>query len=172
MPAFRVSALLATGTDYLQDEAGVTVRPGVAGGLGVEGAWTTGDRYTAGLGLRGTSAQVVIAEENDTRSAGTVRQFDVIVFLERALLARGALRIGGGGAWTRGPSDVVPFRYGNNERFQPTGEIGALVRVVTRGPLFASATWQASRFGGATLGDPIREPGWVNRALVGIRYGR
>ena len=171
-PSFRLGVMAIAGTAYVDDEAGVTVRPGLAPGLAADAAWIVGRSWTAAATIRGSAAPVTIAEDGDTRSEGTVTQADLLGAIERSVGDRFLVRVGAGASWIRGPSDVVPFRYGNNGRFQPTGEVGALMRITNGRPLFASLAWQASRFGSATLGDPIREPGWLNRALVGVRYGR
>ena len=171
-PRLRYGIVLATGTPYAEDEAGVTVRPGPAVGLGGGAAWITGRHYMTSLELRATTNQAVIAEVDSHRSAGHVLQLDLVGSVERAFADRYAVRAGAGAAWLRGPSDVVPFRHGNNGRVQPTGEIGVAMRLTNSRPLHGTLTGQTSRLGGATIGDPVREPGWVNRLLIGVRYGR
>ena len=171
-PRIRVGLMLSAGGAYVEDEAGVTVRPGVSPGLGIEAAWITGRSLSAALGVRATASPVSIEEQGDTRSEGAATQLDLMGAIERGAGERWILRLAAGGAWLWGPADIVPFRYGNNGRVQPTVELGALFRLTTSRPLAASLTVQTSRLGNATLADPIREPGWANRALLGVRYGR
>lgn len=178
-PRLRYDIMLATGSPYAEDEAGVTVRPSVALGVGAAAAWTAGGGYATSLAVRATTNAAVISENTSViggaeprRSAGRVLQLDFMGALERQLGDRYAVRAGAGVAWLRGPSDVVPFRHGNNGRLQPTGEVGLSMRLTKSRPMHVTLAGQASRFGSATIGDPVREPGWVNRLLIGVRYGR
>ena len=171
-PRLRFGAVVGAGTAWATDDAGVNVEQGLAGGVSGGAGWMVGGGYGLGLGLRGTLGAVTIDDEEGSRSAGTATQVDLLASIEHALGDRLAGHVAAGAAWVSGPDDVVPFRHGNNGRLQPTGEVGLALRLTTGRPLSATFALQATRFGSATLADPIKEPGWVNRGLVGVRYGR
>lgn len=171
-PRFRVGLVVGAGTAWAEDEAGVTVGSGLIGGLSAEAGWAVGAPYTLGLGLRATTGGVSIEEDGDSRSGGSATQADFMGSVERAAGGRLGLRLAAGASWIFGPEDVVPFGDGNRGRLQPTVEAGALARLTRERPLFATLALQTTRFGGATLGDPVPEPGWVSRVLIGVRHGR
>ena len=171
-PMLRAGVMIGAGTAWAEDDAGVTVRQGLAGGASAGLAWLVGGGYGLALELRGTFGSVAIDDGGESRSGGSTSQVDLTTSLEHALGGGFGIRVGGGGAMVWGPDDVVPFRYGNNGKLQPTAEVGLLHRLIGSRPLSATLTVQTTRFGGATLADPVAEPGWVTRGLVGVRYGR
>jgi hypothetical protein len=171
-PRLHIGANVGTGSPWVEDDAGVVVKSPIVGGLGIGALWSLGGGYGMGADVRVTTGRVTIDEGGDSRSAGSATQLDLIGTIERRIGDRFGARVGGGAAWVFGPDEVVPFRYGNSARLQPTAEFGLLARLTTSRPLFATFTAQTTRFGNATLEDPVTEPGWVNRILVGIRYDR
>jgi hypothetical protein len=171
-PRWRAELGAAFGSPYATDDAGVRVTPGIGGMLGIAAAWDVGARDVLTVFLRGSTNAVRIDADGAEQDAGSARQLDLGGALERTLRERIAMRAGVSATWLSGPTDVVPFRFGDDPRLVPAGEAGAAVRLTSERPLWLSLDLQAFRLGGATIDDPVETAGWVQRALVGLRYGR
>jgi len=139
---------------------------------GVGAAWLTGARTTLALTARVSGGSLRVEGSGGDWDGGSVVEGDLLGTVEWSLHPRAALRGGVGATWLRGPSDLVPFRESNDTPLHGAIVVGASARVLRARPLDAFLDVHATRYGGATVDDPVSEPGTVTRFVLGLRYGR
>lgn len=172
-PTLRALVGLAAGTAFVEDQNGISVRPGLSPLLGVEGASRVGSATRVTLTLRAARPQATIEfADGGSVDAGAVTALDLALGLERVLHPAVAVRGGVGLLYLEGPESVAPFRFNNASSAHPLLDLGATLRAPTRLPLHLSLGWQGFRYGAATGADPIDEAGLVQRVQLGVRYGR
>jgi hypothetical protein len=170
---WRVEVAGAYTTPLVRDANGTEVRLPVGAALSAGSSWSVATRGRLALTARATMAPVDLEDDGDTWDGGMSWSLDGIAGLEWQVHSRLWLRAGVGALLLRGPRDVLPFRDASGTHaVHPTWEAGLAARLLGARPVFASLVAQGFRLGGATIGDPIDEPGAVARLLLGVRYGR
>ncbi len=154
----------------VRDASGPQLHLGFAPVIGGIAAWSLGPRLKSMLALRASAAVLRGSQGNAEWDAGRSSQIGLQFGLERSLGARFGVSLAGGPTFLFGPGDVTPFRAASSA-LHWGGSGGASWRVSQKRPIAATLAVDAFMIGGSSLNDPIAEPAWVRRVVVGVRYG-
>ena len=163
----RVELAAAFSTPLVEDGNGVTVRSGIGPVVAADIVWRLRERTAAVATLRAAGSPLSIASSGRRWSAGSVRQLDVAVRLERAVADETTVAAGLTGSLLSGPRDVIPFRAG---RFLVLwgGEVAIARRLVASGAMDAVLAGDVLRVGRQR--DERLASGWVGRLRLGARH--
>jgi hypothetical protein len=154
----------------VDDAGGTQLKSGLAPVLGATGAWTLSPRVMSTLGIRASSAALAGDHRNTEWDAGRTTQVDIQLGLEQRLARGFAIAATVGPTWLLGPEDVVPFRDAQSP-LHWGGSVGMSWRVMQSRPVSATLRMDGFMAGGASVADPVAEPAWIRRFVIGARYG-
>ena len=122
------------------------------------------------LGVRVSTAALEGSDDGSSWSAGRSSLASVHIGAIQSLGERFSYSLSVGPTFLFGPADVTPFAEATSS-LHWGGGVGFGWRFMTSRPVDATLSLDGFMIGGASLADPIEEPGWVRRVTLGVRYG-
>ena len=155
----------------VQDANGARLHLGFAPVVGATAAWSMkpGMRFT--LGARASAGNLTGSDDGASWDVGRASLASVHIGLLQDLGTRFGSYASGGPTFLFGPNGVTPFADATSPYHWGLAT-GFLWKVGGTRPLAATIGVEGFIVGGATLSDPVEEPGWVSRFTMGVRYGR
>ena len=169
-PAVFFEAGLAAPATVVRDANGAKLQTGIAPVLGAGGSWLLGPRLRSVVGARASTAGLNGSEDGSTWEAGRTTQLGLHVGLEQSVTRRFSVSLVAGPTWLMGPDDVTPFRDSPSP-LHWGGSVGAGWRLMQSRPVSVVMLLEGFMVGGSSAADPVAEPAWLRRIVLGARYG-